>query len=229
MTGAGFEAYEGVMAVESVHAAQTCNYSGSVKSRIENGRFELALNTEGSVYAFLDMNDDGQYQKNEPLSDWRPFLTPAEFDAYRVLQFEVRAIPEEHKSKIVNVVICSQPDVLANLDDYTVCNTPWSGSTVNGILTVEFNRPQKAMWWAVWLADPNLPSLPLQPDWPRFIGELSKLTCTPDGDLTLCSLSIADSLQDGGIGDAGFDVADAEIDAADAAVDIDIDSPVFTR
>jgi hypothetical protein len=41
-----------------------------VKSRIVSGRYDLTLNTEGGVYVFLDTNDDAQYQKNEPMSQW---------------------------------------------------------------------------------------------------------------------------------------------------------------
>ena len=212
MTGVGFEAYEGVMAVESVRAAQTCNYSGSVKSRIVNGRFELTLNTEGGVYVFLDTNDDGQYQKNEPMSHWHPYITPAEFDAARVLQFEVHAIPAEYKSKIVNAAICSQPDVFGNLDNDRVCYIEGSRSAASGNASFEFSRSQNMMWWAVWLAEPTVPSLPLQPDWPHFTGDLSQPRCALDGDLTICSLSIADALQDGGITDAGVDVAEAAVD-----------------
>jgi len=217
VSGFGFEAYEGVLAVEYLTPTKECPGAARDEVRIENGRFDLSVSGYGSVMVFLDTSGDRLYQKSEP--DWTrssSTVTVADFDASKDFHVEITEMPSIQKLQLVHLAFCTNPDAVYGSPNGETCVVQRLAlGTYLGSFRMDTSVESTNVSWAIWLTDFDSDSWPFDRSRPHFIGSLTKPPCTVDGDFTTCSLSFADLVK----GDAGTDGADDG--GADGAVDAD--------
>ncbi|HMJ54589.1 MAG TPA: hypothetical protein VK540_21050 [Polyangiaceae bacterium] len=205
VSGSGFEAYEGVVAIEVLVPHQICPGGGRDERRIENGRFDLLVSGYGSVTVFLDTNGDGVYQKNEP--DWfrnSSAVTPADFDAQKEFHVDIVGIRPSYETEVVNIAFCSNPDAVDGSADGDTCLLQrFGGSSSADVFSADMYVVPQSVSFAVWFTEPNVEPWPFQRRWAHFMASVAKPPCIVDGDLTTCSLSFADFMKGNGVADGG--------------------------
>jgi hypothetical protein len=200
VSGSGFDAYEGVDAVEVLTPHQICPPGAIAHAPIQMGRFALGVAGYGSVFVFLDINGDGVYQKNEP--DWirtRGSVTPADFDAEKDFHVGINTIPRGHETQDVNIAFCTNADAVYGSADGGTCSLQrFSMGTTPSAFSADGVFESKNVSWAVWFTEQDVEPFPFDRSRPHFVGRLDQLPCVVHGDLTTCTLDFKDLITGGG-------------------------------